>query len=111
MLSQLDLVDNPVLTVYPITKVTYQREGNVAKRNHPDYYYAMRAQILALMEDQAGKRQLDHSRFRKHFRAVAKVHGIILGDQWYLTHYRILARMVRQCLARMKSPPQQQPLT
>lgn len=77
------------------------------KRNHPDYYYVMRTQILALMAGQARKQEFDQSRFRKHFRTVAKKHGIVPGDQWYQTHYGILARMVRQCLARMQPPPQQ----
>lgn len=76
------------------------------KRNHPPEYYAMRDEIIALMDDQAGK-PFDASNFRNQFRKVASAHGIT-GD-CYLSYFGIIRGMVRGKLPKMK--PRQATLT
>jgi len=73
---------------------------------HPEYYYTMQDEIIALMDDQAGK-PFDVTSFKRHFRRVATRHGIS-GDT-YQAHYRIIMGMVASKLPKMK--PRQATLT
>lgn len=72
------------------------------KRNHPDYYYAMRDEILALMDGQAGQ-PLNETLYRKHFRTVAAKHAI--PPQSYLAHFNIIKSMVAKAI-RTRKPRQ-----
>lgn len=74
-------------------------EVHLRKRNHPDYYYTMRDEIVALMDDQAGK-PFDTSNFRTQFRKVAAKHNVPATS--YLAHFEIIKRMVAEKLPKMK---------
>lgn len=76
------------------------------KRNHPDYYYVMRDEIVALMDDQAGK-PFDATNYRIQFRKVAARHHI--PSTSYPAHFRIIQGMVSQKLTKMK--PRQKSIT
>lgn len=69
------------------------------QRKHPEYYYAMRDDIIVLMEDQSGK-PFDASNFRTQFRKVAAKHKVPATS--YLAHFNIIRRMVAKKLPRMK---------
>ncbi len=103
MLSQLDLIDNPLQTEYSVVNVTYQREVYVSmprgKRNHPDHYYVMCDQITELMDEQAG-RPLDMTDYRRHFQTVAARHHIPKGS--YCAHFSIIKTMVAGKLRRRR---------
>jgi hypothetical protein len=71
----------------------------VRQRKHPDYYYTMRDEIIALMDDQAGK-PFDVTNYRIQFRKVAAEHKI--PPTSYLAHFEIIKRMVAEKLPRMK---------
>lgn len=71
------------------------------KRTHPDYYYTMRDEIIALMDDQAGQ-PFDATNYRKQFRTVAIRHKVFPGSDGYAAHFRIIQGMVSQMLPRMK---------
>lgn len=71
------------------------------ERKHPEYYYTMRNEILALMDDQAG-RAFDVTNYRKQFRVVAIRHKIFPGSDGYAAHFRIIQGMVSQKLTKMK---------
>ncbi len=71
------------------------------KRAHPDYYYAMRDEIVARMDDQAGL-PFDATNYRNQFRVVAIRHKIYPGSDGYGAHFRIIQGMVSQKLTKMK---------
>lgn len=71
------------------------------QRKHPDYYYAMRDETIALMDDQAGK-PFDVTNFRKQFRIVANRHGIPPGSDGYQAHYNIIQGMVAGKITNMR---------
>ena len=74
------------------------------KRAHPEHYYTMRDEIIALMDDQAGQ-PFDATNYRKQFRIVAIRHKIFPGSDGYAAHYRIIQGMVSQKLT--KAQPRQ----
>ncbi|MFZ1626241.1 MAG: hypothetical protein WAT81_00370 [Candidatus Moraniibacteriota bacterium] len=69
------------------------------QRKHPDYYYEMRDEIIALMDDQAA-RPFDATNYRVQFRKVAAEHKITATS--YLAHFGIIQRMVAEKLPKMK---------
>lgn len=69
------------------------------KLNHPPEYYVMRDEIIALMEDQAGK-PFDASNFRTQFRIVAGRHNV--PATCYQSYFGIIQGMVRGKLPKMK---------
>lgn len=71
------------------------------QRPHLDYYYTMCDEIIALMDDQAGK-PFDVINFKRQFRIVAIRHGIPPGSDGYQAHYRIIQGMVARKLPRMQ---------
>lgn len=71
------------------------------RHTHPNYYYAMRDEIIALMDDQSGK-PFDVTNYRKQFRTVAIRHEIFPGSDSYPTHFRIVQGMVSSKLPKMK---------
>lgn len=77
------------------------------KRSHPDYYYTMCDEIIALMDDQAGK-PFDATNYRKQFRTVAIRHKIFPGSTGYPAHFRIIMGLVSQKLTKMT--PRQKPI-
>lgn len=66
---------------------------------HPNYYYSMRDEIIALMDDQAG-RPFDATNFRIQFPKVAARHKVPRGTYW--THFYTIERMVAAKLPKMK---------
>lgn len=85
--------------LHTISKVTSQRRLKLPKRNHPDYYYTMRDEIIARMDDQAGQ-PFDASNYRTQFRKVAAKHQI--SAESYRAHFSIIQRMVAEKLPKMK---------
>lgn len=60
------------------------------KRNHPDYYYAIRDAVIALLGP-----QFDQDEFQKYFPKAAVPHKVIPFSDGYLAHRRIIEGLAK----------------